>query len=724
MKSTVGLPPPDGRGSETLPPRDRSTPRRSEPRPQGAVGHAVLALVLLTAAASAQTPNLDFLTNQVDGRALRDMLPAYLKEQVRVHRLTSPPTVAAFRARFIEGLGGLPQRTPLNTRVTGTLQRDGYRIEKIIFESQPGFFVTANLYLPASGTPPYPAILFPLGHETGAKAYPVWQQILATFARRGYAALTWDQLGQGERVQHWDEALGASKVAPSTTEHTVLGIQTLVTGDALARYTIWDGIRALDYLLSRPEVDAKRVGVTGNSGGGTHTAYLAALDDRLQVAAPSCFITSWQRLLETIGPQDAEQCIPGFLGAGFEHVDFIRAFAPKPYLVMSAIRDFFSLQGARSTYATATEAYTAASARDRISMAETDEGHGYSSGLRLASYAWFDRWLKNQTAPSGEDRIVPDTEQELNCTPTGQVATSLKGESVYTLNRTRARALNTPATVAADTFRRQINWQEDSTPPAVSAYGSERLGDLLIEKLLYESEPGIRIPAVIVSQASSSAAPRPAVLLASARGKHAAWSEIQALAARGAVVMAIDARGLGETRPTAATKGGDWQEWFSDYDSAMTSVMLGTSLVAQRAHDIQRGFHLLAARPGVDRQRIYGAAQGSAAPALLHAAASGVPFAGLLLDQMLASYRSVAEAPIHRGIFESIVPGALRSYDLPGLAAMLSPKPILIVDAISPMGEPLAPDAARAEFKSASNARILTRLIEEPTAAVYTRLLD
>ncbi len=189
-------------------------------------------------------------------------------------------------------------------------------------------------------------------------------------------------------------------------------------------------------------------------------------------------------------------------------------------------------------------------------------------------------------------------------------------------------------------------------------------------------------------------------------------------------MLAIDARGLGETRPVAATKGGDWQDWFSDYDSAMTSVMLGSSLVAQRAYDIQRGFHLLASRPGVDRQRIYGAGQGSAAAALLHAAAAGVPFARLLLDGMLASYRSVVESPVHRGIFESIVPGALRYYDLPGLAALIAPRPVIVVDPESPMGNPLAPSSAAAEFKSASNARVLSRLIEEPQAAAYLRLLD
>lgn len=680
----------------------------------------VLGLLLLPAVL-AQTPNLDFISNQVDGRTLRVMLPNYLKDQVEQRRRTSPASTAEFRKRFIEGLGGLPERTPLNARVVGSLSRDGYRIEKIIFQSQPGLYVTANLYLPATGNGPFPAILFPLGHETGGKAYPVWQQLLATFARRGYVAFTWDPAGQGERIQHWDEALGDSKVAPSTTEHTILGIQALVIGDSFAKYTIWDGIRALDYLLSRPEVDTKRVGITGNSGGGTHTAYIAALDDRLHVAAPSCFITSWRRLLETIGPQDAEQCIPGFLGHGFDHVDFIRAFAPKPYIILSAIRDFFSLQGARSTYATATETYLAASARDRIAMAETDEGHGYTINNRLASYKWFDRWLKDAAAPEGEAPVPPASEAELACTKSGQVATSLGGETVYTITRARARAIQTPAKPSLDDVRRFAQLHQDTAVPPVRRYGSERRGDLQIDKLLYETEPGILIPAVAVTKLSPSSTQRPGVLLVSARGKAAHWAAIEAYASAGAAVLAIDARGLGETRPTEATKGGGWQTWFGDYDSAMTAVMLGTSLVSQRAADIQAGYRLLASMPGVDPKQILGAGQGNAAVALLHAAAV-VDFKALLLDGMVATYRSIAEAPLHKDVFESIVPGAIRHYDLPGLTAAIG-KPVILVDPISPMGAALTPAAAQDAYRSAPNVRIVSRTVEEPAVLAYEQLL-
>jgi hypothetical protein len=312
-----------------------------------------MALFALAAAPlPAQSQNdLNFITNHVDGRERAEMLPRYLlakadrqlaERQAAIARIKTPQDLAA-RSRLVKEklrriTGDFPERTPLNARVTGTIDLPEFRIEKVIFESQPGFHVTASLYLPKSGAAPHPAILFPLGHEAGAKSHEAWQRVLATFAKRGYVCFAWDTLGQGERIQLWDEAFQASKVVRSTTEHTILGLQTLLVGDPLSRYSIWDGIRAMDYLLSRPEVDPKRVGLTGNSGGGTHTAYLSAFDDRFAAAAPSCYITSWSRLLRTIGPQDAEQCTPGFLAEGLDHGDFILAFAPKPYLMLTAIR--------------------------------------------------------------------------------------------------------------------------------------------------------------------------------------------------------------------------------------------------------------------------------------------------------------------------------------------------------------------------------------------------
>jgi Dipeptidyl aminopeptidases/acylaminoacyl-peptidases len=218
----------------------------------------------------------------------------------------------------------------------------------------------------------------------------------------------------------------------------MLGVQCLLTGDNIARYTISDGIRALDYLLSRKEVDPKRVGVTGNSGGGTLSTYLAAVDDRLQVAAPSCYITSWKSLFTLLGPQDAEQNLSPWLNLGFDFPDFIYAFAPKPFLILSAIRDFFPIGGARASFAEVSRAYQRMGVAGKVKMVEADDGHGYSLPRRLAAYDWMSRWLKNQPDDGVEPRFPLATEAELQCTKTGQVSTSLGGESVFTLNQKRA----------------------------------------------------------------------------------------------------------------------------------------------------------------------------------------------------------------------------------------------------------------------------------------------
>ncbi len=252
------------------------------------------------------------------------------------------------RAFFLRSLGDLPERTPLNPQVVGKLERDGYRVERIIFESRPRHHVTANLYVP-QGQGPFPGVLVPCGHSDNGKAGETYQRICILLAKHGMMVLCYDPIGQGERFQMLDSS--GKPVIRGTTEHTMAGIGALLIGRQLASYRIWDGFRALDYLASRPEVDQERLGCTGNSGGGTMTAYLMALDVRIRVAAPSCYITSLERLFETIGPQDAEQHITGQVAAGMEHADFITMRAPEPTLLSVGTRDFFDIRGSWDTSA-------------------------------------------------------------------------------------------------------------------------------------------------------------------------------------------------------------------------------------------------------------------------------------------------------------------------------------------------------------------------------------
>lgn len=641
------------------------------------------------------TEQANFYRALYDHRQADQMLPNFLRRlaeeklQERRRRLGSVRDWSEYRSRFrralLESIGGLPERTPLNARVVGRLERDGYRIEKVIFESRPRFYVTANLYLPASGSPPFPAILFPLGHELGAKAHAAWQIVLGNLARRGFVLLAWDPIGQGERIQIRDEDFQDSKLFASTTEHTMMGVQSILLGDALAQYTIWDGMRALDYLLSRPEVDAGRVGITGNSGGGTHSAYLAALDDRIHVAAPSCYLTNWSRLLATIGPQDAEQCFPGWLAAGYDHADFILAFAPKPYLMLVAVRDFFSIDGARATYDEAARIYASIGAQEKIAKVEADDGHGYSRPRREAAYRWFTRWLKGQEDTTAEHEIRLASEAELNCTPTGQVLTALGGESVHSLQQARLKQIR--GTGSLEDVRRLTQFTVRKAPLRVDAYGEIELDNLRVEKLAYVTEPGIQVPALLYLPVGSGR--RAATVLVHGRGKAAAAELARKLASGGEIVLAIDARGFGETAASSTQQRTDWQRYFGDYDSAMTALLLGRPLVGMRAEDISAAAGLLLAREDVDpvRLSVYGVEAG--AVAALYAAALDSRIRAATLEGLLVSYERVIERRIHRRVLEHVVHGALRYWDLPDLVRWMAPRQVRILSRLDPLGRPL-----------------------------------
>ncbi len=214
------------------------------------------------------------------------------------------------RSRILESFGGFPEeRTALRARIIGAFTREGYRVEKLIYESLPEFYVTANVYVPLQARPPFPAVLLTAGHSgMNGKDLSTTQQIAGSLARRGILALAYDPIGQGERLQYFDPEVGRSLATLSddrgtTREHMMADWQCRLTGGNFARYEIWDGVRAVDYLLERHDVDPKRIGVTGWSGGGTQAAYLAALEPRLATSASVNYMTKWDTLWTYPGPQ-------------------------------------------------------------------------------------------------------------------------------------------------------------------------------------------------------------------------------------------------------------------------------------------------------------------------------------------------------------------------------------------------------------------------------------
>ncbi len=626
----------------------------------------------------------------------------------RVGELSTREQITArqrlIREKILKSIGGLPERTPLNAKITGTLKRSGYRIEKIIFESQPTYYVTANLYLPETGRAPYPGILMPLGHERGGKAHDAWQRLAITFARNGFAILLYEPVSQGERVQLYDPDFGESKVRNSTNEHTLAGTQCLLLGHSFARHVIWDGMRALDYLISRREVDSSRIGCTGNSGGGTLTAYLSALDDRIKVAAPSCYVTNWKSLLETIGPQDAEQNLPPFFLEGLDQPDFVIAFAPKPYLILSAVRDFFPIAGSRQTFREVKRVYGLMGSEDKLNMVEADDGHGYTRPRRLAAYRWMNRWLKGVDAPIDEPEMELESERDLWCTPNGQVLLSIGGETIFSINLSESRRVkaNRKGIASLADVRRLTAFEKPAGKPNVRATDAITRNGYRIERLAIEGNAGITIPALLFIPDGQSAKRR-AILYVHEEGKAAeaqAGGEIEGLVRSGAMVLAIDLRGRGETREDPKRA---W-DIFGQFYSAMTALLVGKTMVGLRAQDIVSAVDALAGRTDVEMESMSAIGKGDAAVVLLHAAAFDDRIKNITLDGMLVSYESVMAARIHNQVFESIVPGALASYDLPDLASSVAPRGVKIINATNPRKQRIELSEVRKIYEATQKA--------------------
>ena len=319
------------------------------------------------------------------------------------------------------------KKTPLNARITGTLKRDNFTVEKIVFESQPEFYVTSCLFLPKKRQKPAPAVIYVSGHSDLAFRSETYQHIILNLVDKGFIVFAFDPIGQGERLQYVDQETGKSKIGGPTTEHSYAGVQTLLTGTSLSDYFIWDGVRAIDYLETRKEVDAKRIGITGRSGGGTQSAEIAAYDERIYAAAPECYITSFKRLLQSIGPQDAEQNPYHFIEKGMDHPDFLHIRAPKPTLIVTTTHDFFSQQGARETYAEVQKSYKALGAPDNIQKVEDFGVHESTKNNREAVYAFFQKYLDLPGDNTDHD-VKPFTVEELWVTSTGQVEPHYMGK--------------------------------------------------------------------------------------------------------------------------------------------------------------------------------------------------------------------------------------------------------------------------------------------------------
>ena len=602
------------------------------------------------------------------------------------------------RNTLSEIIGPFPEKTPLNARTVSTVYKDGFRVENIIFESMPGFYVIASLFIPKGLQEKAPAILFCSGHSGIAYRRPYYQLPLLNLVNKGFIVLALDPIGQGERLEYFDPETGQSRIGSSTKEHSYPSVQTFLAGISIARYFTWDGIRAIDYLLTRPEVDPERIGCHGLSGGGTQTAYISAMDDRIYASAPTGYITSYRRLMQSDGVQDGEQNIYHGLVRGIDHADYIEVRAPKPTLVVATTRDFFSIQGARETFLEAQQVFSVFGDSENLSMVEDDHEHGYTQKTREAIYAFFQKHLKNP-GPCEETDVDYLTVNELQKTKTGQVSTFLKSNSVFDINRKESLSLVTKLNHSRQDIsahlknvkKKAIELSGFKTPQyngsAVFCGRYPRDGYVL-EKYFISGEGGYAVPFLLLLPGNEK--PEKAIFYLHPDGKSSEalpGGEMEWFVKKGYMVLAPDLPGIGELGPgdftgDAYLSGFSFNQWYN-------SILIGRSIVGIQAAVLIKLMDFIKVDRNVENISVV--ARGATSSLALHAAVFESSIQQVALLGPLLSFEAIVMNRYYAPKFVSTtVAGALTAYDLPDLAACLAPRKLLMVNVTDQNGHQLS----------------------------------
>lgn len=633
-------------------------------------------------------------------------LPAYLSKLARdtydkrnraLALLTSDAAVrerqAWARQTLWKLIGGEPERTPLNARVTGRLERNAYSIEKVIYDSRPGIVISANVYIPKQGHAPYPGVLFQMGHSALGKAYASYQKCCQGLAQLGFLVLAFDPMGQGERIGYPDSSGTDTRLAAVDDEHSLPGKQMLLIGDSATRFQLWDAMRSLDYLSARSDVDPKRLASTGQSGGGTLTMLLACADDRLSAAAISSGNTENVACADFDPPgstDDAEQDLIGSGPEGFDRWDLLYPIAPKPLLVQVSAHDFFGTYSPRylsdggEEYKKLAGVYETLGKPECLQWRSTPLPHGLTYQLRLDIYNWFERWLNQSDKKIDlEPPVAPEEPRVLWTGPTGSVVRDHGSLRAIDLIRREAGQVARHRSPAA--WTNVLRVLEPPSNLKMRRLAVTPLNGAHVAAIEVNAGGEVWIPAWLFTPAQPS--PETPLLLAlddRGRNRYAHEDDLyHRLARAGQFVCAADLRGIGDMRPEvgrgnpAYTIPHDSEEEF-----AWASLILGTSLLAQRITDVVALATAIKNDPDFGHRPISLAARGSLTVPALFAFDHMREIASLHLSGGLLSFQNLLETEDYKETLANFGWKLFQATDLPLLAAQAAPRRIRIAGAV------------------------------------------
>ncbi|MCC7493813.1 MAG: acetylxylan esterase [Fimbriimonadaceae bacterium] len=618
----------------------------------------------------------------------RNLLPARYPRQLKDHfnRLSDELQLARgfaadratwearrplVRQALIDAVGGFPERTPLQAEIVGTLERDGYSIEKLVYQSRPGFYVTGAVYRPHIDHP-VPAIFCPHGHYAEGRFNAELQRRMVNHARRGYLALVIDKVGYNDRL-----AQDHSTRAP------------LLAGLATQGLQLWDNMRGIDYLLSRPEALSDRLGCTGVSGGGNQTMYLSALDERITASAPVCSVELGECYMHK--RYCTCELVPG-LRRFADLVDICGLIAPRALLLVHGILDFgFLIDSARKAYARIRQIYGALGVPERVAHYTSLDSHAYNREMREAVYDWFDLHLKGQAGPPAvEVEATVESPEDLRCLPQG-----LPGDAVNLLDLLAERAAGLHLAPACPPHRRAqlrhvLGGDPPPTPlrPHLAAAAGEHLGETAaqVELGYVYSEPDVVLPLALYRPAGEACCE---VVIRFGPNGHGDVPEeaVAADLAAGRAVLLADLRGTGETRAEGDPSTAEWQAYLS-------SVTLGRPIQAMRAWDLRRLVDYCETR--ADLTAIHLAAHGTLLEGLvaLLAAALDPRVASLTVAQLPPTFCGQASFGELATVGQlAVIPNLLQVGDVATLLELVAPRPVTVAQWVNLLGEPLASGA-------------------------------
>ncbi len=624
------------------------------------------------------------------------------RRQLEINNLDSEEDWLSRQKHVLDKLkdivGPFPEKTPLNAKITGKLKKDGFMIEKLIYESIPGYFVTAAMYIPDGVKKNAPAIFYVCGHSVDGFRASIYQHIIVNLVKKGFVVFTIDPMGQGERYEYWDKETDQPRLPIPDHEHSYAGAQCLISGYSTARYFIWDAIRGIDYMLTRKEIDPNRIGMTGRSGGGNITAYLGAMDDRLLATAPECYITSYEYIYKSIGPQCAEQNLYKMIQAGLDHADFIEARAPKPTMIIGTTRDIFSIQGVLDSYNEARKMYESLGYKENVSLVLDDTVHKSTKKNREAMYAFFQKYLENPGSPEDMEVEVPGSE-ELRVTESGQITTTFEAQSIFSLNKTIVES----QLKNLDSKRKDYSEYLNNLPRLASSYagfkypddfapavfsGRFMRNDYSLEKFLIPGSGDYVLPAVLLKPIQNMNGNL--VLILHSEGLDAALyqdSLVQDLVGAGHAVLLCDLPGIGSMGP-GYLKGDSYIEGIS-YNQWFAAILAGRSNVGLRSEDLLRIINF--AKSSLhDISKLSALSIGPVNCDLLHAAILEPAISRIGMLRPIISYAEMATTRFYNPEFIPFsVAGAISEYDLTDLIAGLHNRKVIILNPLSGDGSEL-----------------------------------